>query len=198
MTTTATTTAAPITNVKYYKNETKKGNPTATKVKQGTFYYTYGTREANPDLKPRGQWWSREGPERYGDVVNWAAGNAKQHKYTYTMVLSLRDGPMQPEDFTAAMAAASDGIFAQWALIPHYDTNHDHAHVVAFRDKTLTKAEFHRWRKAAGAALAAAEQQRLQEAAQQRARQAEQSRRKQQGVMRDGPTFDDDLAFDGW
>lgn len=160
-------------HVRYYQNKTKRGRPTATKVKQGVYYYSYGLKEENPDQLQRGHWYSRVGPERYGDVAAWAAGNALTQPYTYTLVLSLRDGRMQPQDFVEAMQQASDGIFHDWRLIPHYDTEHDHAHVIAFRDKTLSKKEFNQWRNSVADYLLTLEQQRLQE--QEQSRQLTQS-----------------------
>ncbi len=180
---------AKFVHVRYYKNRTKKGKATASPVKRGIFYYSYGTKEMNPNLQSRGHWFSVFGEERYVDVAGWAARKALQHKYTYTMVLSLRDGPMQPGDFTDAMQQA--GLFEDWRLIPHYDTAHDHAHVVAFRDKTLSRKEFDTWRNQVAASLLEAEEQRLQEAEQMRqtAQAAEPSL--------DQP-LDDEWDWEGW
>lgn len=159
--------AAPaVTNVRYYPNTNRHNKPTTSKVKRAVFYYGYGPKTQNPDKLPRGEWYSQQGAERHGDVVAWAVGNAIHHKYTYTLVLSLRDGLMRPEDFIAAMAGASQEIFPDWRLIIHTDTAHDHAHVMAFRDTTLSKQAFNAWRKKAGQLLQTAEQKRLQEAEQ--------------------------------
>ncbi len=59
------------------------------------------------------------------------------------------------------------GVFTDWRLIVHTDTEHVHAHVIAFREKTLVKAEFNAWRKEARSELEKLEQQRLQQEAEQ-------------------------------
>lgn len=156
-------------NLRYYKNETKSKQPTASKVQKSAYYYGYGTDTTLPDgttispEKMRGEWQSLEGPEKHGDVVAWASGNALNHTYTYTMILSLRDGQMEPEDFVKAMEKTAGNYFDDFRLIAHYDSQHDHAHVVAFRDKTLKKQEFNQFRLAMRQELDALEQERIQE-----------------------------------
>lgn len=158
-------------NVRYYTNETKKGNASTAEVRRGVYYYGYGIREENPEQLPRGEWYSPHGWEKHGDVINWATGNARQHKYTYTILLSVKDGRMLDDDFTRAMQAG--GVFADWRLITHTDTDHDHAHVITFRDETLSREQFDEWRGQVGDYLQQAEELRLQEAE----RLAEEQRR---------------------
>ena len=156
-------------NLRYYKNETKAKQPTSTLVKKSVYYYGYGTDITLPDgttvypEEQRGDWYSSRGEETYGDVVTWASGNALNHKYTYTMVLSLRDGQMEPEDFVRAMEQAAGNYFEDYRLIVHYDTEHDHAHVMAFRDKILRRDDFNAFRLTMRNSLAELEQERIQE-----------------------------------
>lgn len=111
----------------------------------------------------RGDWYSPQGQEKYGDVLTWASGNALNHKYTYTMILSLRDGQMEPEDFIEAMNETAENYFDDYRLIVHYDTNHDHAHVMAFRDTVLRRGEFDRFRLEMRDKLSSLEEQRILE-----------------------------------
>lgn len=156
-------------NLRYYKNQTKAKNPTNALVKKSVYYYGYGTDVTLPDgttIYPeemRGQWWSGESEQKHGEVVAWASENALEHTYTYTMILSLRDGQMEPQDFIQAMNSTASDYFDDYRLIVHYDTEHDHAHVVAFRDKVLRREDFNEFRLAMRGQLAELESQRLEE-----------------------------------
>lgn len=149
----------PFVNMRCYQNRTKKGNPSSAKVSKGVYYYGYGTAAENPDHIPRGIWFSRNGWERHGDVVNWAKGSAKNHQFTYTLLLTVRDGRMQDTDFIKAMEAG--GLFKDWRLIVHRDTEHEHAHIVTFRDERVPKEEFTQWRELVQDYLQQAEMERL-------------------------------------
>lgn len=160
--------APAITNLKYYKNETKKGNATATSAKKSLHYYTYGREE---EIE-RGEWHEPSGRAVSGDEMQqWIEENATANKYTYTAVLSLRDGEMEVEDFLKAMNKQEQ--FTDYRLIRHQDTTHDHAHVMAFRPKTLTKAEFNEWRRTVGRELEALEQERIAERAREQSQELE-------------------------
>ncbi len=91
------------------------------------------------------------------------------------MVLSLRDGEMQPQDFIQAMnrAAQETETFQDYRLIVHHDTEHVHAHVIAFRDKTLKRKELMAWKDAVERPLQEAEVKRLAEAAPRQLQQNE-------------------------
>jgi len=156
-------------NLRYYKNETITKQPTTSKVQKSAYYYAFGTSTTLQDgttIYPeemRGEWQSPAGPEKHGNVVTWASGNALNHTYTYTMILSLRDGQMEPEDFIKAMESTAGEHFDDYRLIVHYDTNHDHAHVMAFRDTTLSKKEFNQFRLAMREQLQELESERIRE-----------------------------------
>lgn len=135
-----------IAHSRYYKNETKKGTRTATKAQQGIKYYGYGVGDDKVE-KARGHWYSSEGVTTHNDVRGWAAEQALENKYTYTLVLSLKDGQMKSTDFVEAMGQEKvKNVFgSNWRLITHYDSGHVHAHVIAFRDKTIQKKDFTAW-----------------------------------------------------
>ena len=170
-----------ITNVRYDKTRTPKGNVTRSAVQKAVYYAMYGpfdrlrasTPEHNPDQLPRGEWFGPAGAEKHGHVVNWAEGSAVNHPYCYRLVLSLKEGELRPEDFVTALQKDSQNLFPDFRLVVHQDTAHTHAHVLAFRDKTLSKAEFYQWKKEVGSCLVELEQLRLQEVEQAKMRQAE-------------------------
>jgi hypothetical protein len=169
---------AAITNVRYDKTRTKKGNVSRSAVKKAVYYAMFGHPEHNPDQLPRGEWFSSAGVEKHGHILNWAEGSAVNHPYCYRLVLSLKEGQMRPEDFVAALQKDTQNLFADFRLVVHEDTQHTHAHVLAFRDKTLSKQEFYQWKKEVGRCLVELEQVRLKEAelaqAKQKRREAEQ------------------------
>lgn len=177
-----------ITNVRYDKTRTKKGNVTRSAVQKAVYYAMYGhpapftfdrlragdkLRASNPDQLPRGEWYSPAGAEKHGHVVNWAEGSAVNHPYCYRLVLSLKEGDLRPEDFAAALQKDSQNLFPDFRLVVHQDTEHTHAHVLAFRDKTLSKQQFFQWKQEVGSCLVELEQLRLQEVEQARTKQAE-------------------------
>lgn len=134
-----------IVNARYGRNRTAKGNPTATPAKKALYYYGYGVRQDNPEQLARGHWYGPDGDTTYGETVNWATNQAKRHKLHYKIMISVRDGRMQSEDFAKAMAAS--GLMPNdYRLILHTDTDHDHAHILVFRDKPLHAALFQKWR----------------------------------------------------
>jgi hypothetical protein len=167
-------------NLKYYKNTTSSGAKTTSLVQKSIFYYGYGTDETLPNgqvISPtemRGEWCSSRGPEQHSNVINWAVQNAENHTYTYTMILSLKDGQMEPEDFQKAMDQAGKDHFNDYRLIVHYDTDHDHAHVVGFRDKTMSRADFNQFRLSLRNELGQLENQRIQEKDQRQEQQFSQ------------------------
>lgn len=153
-------TALPIANVRYYKNHTPTGRPSHAKVKRGMQYYTYGNwRDREP--RERGQWHSPDGVISTEEAQQWASEQARLNEYTYTLMLSLRDGNMQEQDFVQAMQHA--GFFDNWRLIQHRDSEHDHAHVIAFRPNKLQKQEFVQWKELIMEQLQKVERQRLEQ-----------------------------------
>lgn len=166
--------AVPVIHARYKKNRTRTGRPSSSKAIQGIYYHGYGTAVTNPNKVPRGYWYDENGQVvAYGNVVNWVKEQAKAHTYTYQLMLSLRDGSMQGEDFVSALKAGTQafGEFAEFRLIVHRDTEHCHAHVTAFRDTVIKKSDLQKWRLSVSAQLEQAETKRLTEQSQQ----AEQS-----------------------
>lgn len=186
-------------NLRYYKNTTRTGEKTTALVKKSIFYYGYGTEQTLPNgqvISPtemRGDWHSPQGPDDHANVINWAVQNAENHTYTYTMILSLRDGEMEPEDFQKAMNIAGRNHFNDYRLIVHYDTEHDHAHVVGFRDKTMSRQDFNQFRLDLRSTLEELEASRIQEA---ELRQEEQQQQRQNRLQSGGLSIHQEMDWE--
>lgn len=126
-----------VCHVRYYKNRTKKGNPTSRKARNSFLYYD---RKRNVE---RGVWHSQNGAVSTPDVLTWTADSALTMPYTYTLVLSVRDADLTPEQFQKVMHTVRDEI-NDFRLITHSDTEHTHAHVLVFSDKKWSRAQFDR------------------------------------------------------
>lgn len=160
--------AIPVMHARYIRNVTSKGNPSVKQTNRAVQYIGYGHKFENPREYLRGQWHSPNGEVSHDQVKAWAEDQAQQRRYTYTLVLSVRDGIMQDDDFVETvkeMSEKSEGndFSTDWRMMVHRDSDHDHAHVMLFRDRTLQKAQLARWREEIQAALAIREAQRLTE-----------------------------------
>lgn len=161
--------ALPVVNARYIPNRSKKtGKPIIKRTMKSVQYIGFGHKFENPKQFQRGQWYSQDGEVEHSDVVEWAAEEATTHKYTYTFVLSVRDAAMQDSDFletvTEMMTAQQETDFpTDWRMMVHRDSDHDHAHLVMFRDRTLRKAQLAQWRQAIQEELGVREEQRLEE-----------------------------------
>ena len=147
--------APAIAHLRYYKNETNKGSATASKAKRSVHYYSRGV--ARDQEAERGIWYTPDGnTESSAEVERWASEQALDNKYTYQIVLSLRDGQVDEHTFLEAMK--DGGVFTDFRLIQHRDSRHDHAHIMGFRPKVLRKREFDQFRQQTRAFLEKAEE----------------------------------------
>ena len=146
-----------ICNFRYYKNETSGGRPSASKARNSYLYYDRKLELGAEEEMGRGQWFSQYGPEPSHEVMDWVTKKAKEHKYTYTLMVSVRDAPLQAEHFRHALGQAMD--IDDYRLIAHNDTKHAHAHVMVFRDKTYTHEQFHEIKASVQQSLAQQEQE---------------------------------------
>jgi hypothetical protein len=157
-----------IVHARYIKNRTPTGRVTVRQMSRAVHYIGYGHKFENPKEYLRGQWYSPEREQTHEDVVHWAEDKAQDHRYTYTLVLSVRDGIMHDDDFTETMREAQtkesiETFPTDWRLMVHRDSDHDHAHVVFFRERTVRKAELAQWREALQSTLNRYQEQRLEE-----------------------------------
>ena len=173
-------TTVPVINARYIRNCSRKTDrPSTYRTVGAVRYIGFGHTFENPKQFQRGQWHSQDGEETHDDVMAWAKENAQQHKYTYTFVLSVRDAAMQDVDFIetvqGAMSDQAKNDFpTDWRMMVHRDSDHDHVHLVLFRDKTLQKAQLAQWRQTLQQELAVREAQRLQEQQEQGIRRERQ------------------------
>ena len=163
------TAAIPVVHAKYIPNRSKKsGKPAIERTMKSVQYIGFGHKFENPKQFQRGQWYSAADEQSHDEVSAWAQSQAQAHKYTYSFVLSVRDGAMEDGDFVGTtrklMTDQADTDFpTDWRMMVHRDSDHDHAHLILFRDKTLRKAQLAQWRQAFQAELGALEEQRLAE-----------------------------------
>ena len=128
-----------IGRVRYSRNLTQDGRPSNFQVQRSMYYYGYGKPEQRRDGETRGTWYDQNGDVRsYGAALAWVKGTALRNKYTFTMLLSVKDVRLAPEAFVTAMRL-SQPPFSQWRLIAHDDTAYAHAHVIAFSNRPIPK-----------------------------------------------------------
>jgi hypothetical protein len=134
-----------IARMRYFRNVTQDGRPSNSQVQRSMYYYGYGKPEQRRDGETRGTWYDQNGDVRsYGAALAWVKGTALRNKYTFTMLLSIKDVRLAPEAFVTAMRL-SQPPFSQWRLIAHDDTAYAHAHVIAFSNRILPKREVVGW-----------------------------------------------------
>ncbi len=131
-----------IANARYGRTHLKSNRNVSHNAKRRVWYCTY-ERDSRDQ---RGIWYGPAGQQAYQQVRDWAKEQSHDHKYMYTLVLSVRDGiEAQPQDFCRVMEA--DGRFEDWRLIEHTNTDNRHAHVMVFTDKTLRRDELMQWQR---------------------------------------------------
>ncbi len=137
--------AHAIARMQYFRNQAQGGTPSTSKIQRSLYYYGYGTPDKRKGNETRGDWYDQSGAVRpYGTALAWAKGTALHNKYTYTLLLSVKDIWPTPEAFVSVMQH-SKPPFSQWRLIAHDDTGYAHAHVIAFSDRILPKREVVGW-----------------------------------------------------
>ena len=195
------TTVMAIADVRTYRNLTKTGRPTATKVTRTVQYYGYGrSSQTNTGQSLRGDWFGPSGQTTHQEVLGWARMAARANSHTFQLLLSVREGKLQAADYQQIMDNCADLLqrahVTDYRLIAHEDTAHNHAHCLFFADQKIEKSIFTIWQRALvrelttvqaeraqqqEQALQLAQQQQLQLAQQQ---QVEEQRRQQLGARR--------------
>lgn len=157
---------------RYHLNATRGGRGTTARV--GLNYARYAfekNRRAQEREGGNGQdgeaggglgqngWRAPSGETDYAEVINWIKAGSRAHKYTVKMVLSVETGVRLSADEWRAIMGTDQG-FGDWRLIPHRDTQNDHAHVLAFAERYMRRTEFLDWRKALVSRIMEAESER--------------------------------------
>ena len=114
-----------------------KGEKAIAAARAAGDYYTF--REG-PDQATR-TWQTPEGEKVYKwkEIRTEIGRQAKEHKYTYRIVLSQEKGTFGPEHYDEVLKAA--GIGNAYFVI-HDNTPHQHAHAIAFTEKRMTRKDF--------------------------------------------------------
>jgi hypothetical protein len=109
--------------------------------------YGRGRRAEQEQRAQRGQWLDPKGGKpSHQEVIAWIQQQGKENQYTHQFILSVKDFQLTPEAFNRAMAAGG-GLFSEWRLICHNDSNYSHAHAVAFgkQEIHLKSEAFKEW-----------------------------------------------------
>jgi len=97
-------------------------------------YYSY--REG-PDLAQR-QWYDRDGRALdFDQAKEEMRERAEHYGYTYRITLSTAEAELSPDDYRTVLGEQ----FPEYYLIEHANTEHPHAHVVAFGKQTVKRDE---------------------------------------------------------
>ncbi len=139
--------------------------------------YRYYSYREGPDLAQR-QWYDRDGRALdFDEAKEEIRERAEHYGYTYRVILSTEEARLSPDEYRAVLADQ----FPEYYLIEHANTEHPHAHVVAFGKQRVAKDELEVMRERLGER----EQVRAQERAQEQERTREQARKQEQEVARE-------------
>ncbi len=121
-----------VIKVNYLKGKKAPGGAAAA----GDYY----THRDGPD-RTRRVWYEPSGEkiEKWRDIRAEISAEAREHKYTYRIVMSQEMGRFGPEHYDEVLKSA--GIENAYTII-HENTPHQHAHSIAFTDKRLTRKDF--------------------------------------------------------
>lgn len=123
---------APVAVVK--ANYVRQSKRAWQAVKRSLKYYAF---RPGPDLAQR-RWYGQDGSGMsYYDARDTLRDLAANHRYTYRIVLSTRDAPLTTEDYRAVLGEQFDG----YVFVAHDNTDYPHAHVLACRDKKLSRKD---------------------------------------------------------
>lgn len=138
-----------IVRLQSHRNQTPTGRPSATAARKLAHYLAFG--RGRPQVQAqhpqRGQWYTETGqPLDHEAVLAWVMAQGKAHSHTYQLLLSVNEANLADTAYLEAMTAGRD-FFPQWRLITHQDTQHSHAHVLAFGDRDIPIRErpFRSW-----------------------------------------------------
>lgn len=111
---------------------TKTGKRDSRAATLAVTYYTWGRGTQRETA--RGEWYGPDGPQAYEDIRGWARTQAREHDYTFKIVLSAEAGA-DLDALAWQRIMQSQSIFSDWRLITNADTDNRHAHVVVFGDR---------------------------------------------------------------
>ena len=105
--------------------------------------------ESGQEPQERGVWLDQDGRSHSQPLVQqWAKDKVHRFSYdhAYQLLLSIRDGRLEPEAYNQTLQAGSEisGV-QEWRYMVHDDTAHQHVHVILFRHEKLTGKEYKSW-----------------------------------------------------
>lgn len=147
-----------VVRLQSHQNRTPTGRPSATATRKLAHYLAYGRGrpQVQAQQPQRGRWYTEKGKTpTHKAVLEWVQSQGKTHPYTYQLLLSVNEADLAAGDYLQAMRAGGE-LFLEWRLIAHRDTDHSHAHVLAFGEKEMqiTGRPFRSWWQAVRQALA--------------------------------------------
>ena len=183
--------AQSIVRLQTHANRTPTGRASATAARKLVQYLAYGRGRPAEQARrsQRGVWYGENGRSVHHDqVMGWVAQQGKSHRYTHQLILSVKDAHLSPAAYGQALQVEG-APFAEWRLVVHQDTDHPHAHVIAFGDAEIrvTGPDFRHWWLAVRQELEKQQQHIL--AAQQREQAAQWQTpllKQQQAAVREG------------
>jgi hypothetical protein len=116
---------------------TRTGRRSHQAARRAASYYRWGLSRQSEIA--RGEWYGPQGPQTWEQVDEWIREQSAQHPYTYKLILSTVDD-VDLDDATWQRIMAGQQEFADWRLIPHDDTNNQHAHVIVFGDRAYGRS----------------------------------------------------------
>ena len=130
-------------------------------IARSVAYYTFRGRPEQARI-----WETDDGRElRYNATRREVMAQAREATYTYRIVLSTRDAPLDQGDYRDALGSRFD----HWYMTQHHEGEHPHAHVIAFTNQRLGVADLRGIRQE----LLVREREREQERARGRERERE-------------------------
>jgi hypothetical protein len=131
------TTATNIIRMEIIRNQTPTGRASATVAKRLANAFAYGPGAQSEDRPQRGDWYGPDGePVTHQAVLDWVAREGKRKAFTYQFILSVKYVHLSSAEYCQAMHAGG-GLFPEWRLIVHRDTDYSHAHALAFGDEEI-------------------------------------------------------------
>jgi len=147
-------------------NHVARGKGAARSAGLSAKYYTF--RSGN-DQAGR-LWRAKDGRTiSYGEARDAIRVNAQTHGFTYRLMISTKETPLTMDDYRDVMNTLGE-TWIDYYFIEHRNTEHPHAHVLAWRKTAMSGKEASAMR----SSLAEREQRRDQERVQRVAREQAQ------------------------
>lgn len=122
-------------------NRTATGNPSGRQTRRAILYIDRQFDMSTKYDVSRGQWYGPAGVMTMNEAEAYGIAQAKEHEFTFHLVLSVRDGDPTDAQFVDAVQQLGEYI-ESYQLLVHRDTAHTHAHILWYRDSLTTRDEY--------------------------------------------------------